>query len=36
MRSLLEDHLYFAFVVEKWVVGRGRSMLEQVNIPGST
>ena len=26
--------MYFAFVVEKWVVGRGLCMLEQMDIPG--
>jgi hypothetical protein len=34
MRSLLEDHYYFALMVEKWVVGRGKSMLDQLQIPG--
>ena len=35
MRAVLEDHLYFCALVEKWVVGRGRCMLEQTQVPGS-
>jgi len=35
-RNLLEDHFYFTIVVEKWVYGRGRSMLEHSHVPGVT
>ena len=26
--------MYFAFAFEKWVVGRGQCMLDQMDIPG--
>jgi len=34
MRSLLEDHLYFALVVVKWKIDRGKVLLRDAEIPG--
>lgn len=34
MRALLEDHLYFCCVVEKWVIGRGQCVLDQTHVTG--
>ena len=33
---MLEDHLYFALVVEKWKIGRGRVLLRDAEILGQT
>jgi glutathione S-transferase len=33
MRSVLEDHFYFAFAYDKWVIGRGKCMYEQTEMP---